>query len=241
MNFMDAIEHVFVNYANFNGRARRSEYWYFQLFRSIVLSGLLLFAVTELGALLFFIFFLGTFIPDLAVSWRRFHDVGRGGWWYFISLVPIIGLLFLVIWLAQDSQPGSNQYGPNPKGIGNAGTYGRYTGGGASSSPGQGHLAVQCVAGPLQGQTYPIRGNEIIFGRESLCTVRMPEGTPGISRRHACIRWQQGMPMLIDLGSSFGTYLADGKQLPPNYPEPVAAGTRFYLGNRGNMFQIIVF
>ena len=80
-----------------------------------------------------------------------------------------------------------------------------------------------------------------LFSEEKEFGVTMPEGTPGISRRHACIRYQQGMPMLIDLGSSYGTYLADGKQLPPNYPEPVAAGTRFYLGNRGNMFQVIVF
>ena len=46
--------------------------------------------------------------------------------------------------------------------------------------------------------------------------------------------------MLIYLGSTYGTFLADGKQLPPNYPEPVAAGTRFYVGNKGNLFQIIV-
>lgn len=240
MNFMDAIEHVFINYAKFDGCARRIEYWYFQLFRTSVLFGLLLFSFTVFLAFLIPVFYLGTIVPSLAVSWRRFHDVGRGGWWYFISLIPIIGWIFMVIWLAQDRQPGGNQYGPNPKGIGNAGAYGAYTDGGAGSLPGQGHLAVQCVAGPLQGQIYPIRGNEIVFGRESICAVRMPEGTPGISRRHACIRWQQGMPMLIDLGSSFGTFLADGKQLPPNYPEPVAAGTRFYLGNRGNTFQIIV-
>ena len=93
----------------------------------------------------------------------------------------------------------------------------------------------------MQGQTYPIRGNEMLFGREAVCAVRMPDGTPGVSRRHCCIRWQQGIPMLIDLGSTYGTFLADGKQLPPNYPEPVAAGTRFYVGNKGNLFQIIVF
>lgn len=241
MNFMDAVEHVFVNYAKFDGRARRSEFWYFQLFQFIVLIGVFLFSLTGILIILFPIFLLGTFIPNLAVSFRRFHDVGRSGGWLCIALVPCIGWILMVIWLAQDSQPGNNQYGPNPKGIGNSGAHGRYTGGSAGSIPGQGHLAVQCVAGPLQGQTYPIRGNEIVFGRESSCAIRMPEGTPGISRRHACIRWQQGMPMLIDLGSSYGTYLADGKQLPPNYPEPVAAGTRFYLGNRGNMFQIIVF
>jgi len=238
MSFMEAVEHVFSNYARFEGRARRSEFWYFQLFQYIVFFVLGLLSVTGILAVLIPIYLLASFIPSLAVSWRRFHDIGRSGLWYFISFVPIIGLILVIVWLSQDSQPGNNQYGPNPKGAGSAGAYRGYRAGPAS---GQGHLAVQCVAGPLQGQTYPIRGNEVLFGRESVCAVRMPEGTPGVSRRHASIRWQQGMPMLIDLGSSYGTYLADGKQLPPNYPEPVAAGTRFYLGNRGNMFQIIVF
>lgn len=236
MNFMEAVEHVFSNYAKFEGRARRSEFWYFQLFQYIVLFVLGLLSVTGFLAVLIPIYFLASFIPNLAVSWRRFHDVGRSGLWYFISYVPIVGLILMIVWLSQDSQPGNNQYGPNPKGIGNVGAYGGY-GQGAGSIPGAGHLAVQCVAGPLQGQTYPIRGNEIIFGRESVCAVKIPEGTPGVSRRHACIRWQQGMPMLIDLGSSYGTYLADGKQLPPNYPEPVAAGTRFILETEGICFK----
>lgn len=236
MNLMEAVEHVFLRYAVFEGRARRSEFWYFQLFQFLVYFALGILSVTRVFAVLVPVFYVACFIPNLAVSWRRFHDVGRSGLWYFISYIPIAGFILVVIWLSQDSQPGDNQYGPNPKG--NVGTYSRpQTPGGAS---GQGHLAVQCVAGPLQGQIYPIRGNEILFGRESVCAVRMPDKTPGISRRHACIRWQQGMPVLVDLGSSYGTFLADGKQLPPNYPEPVAAGTRFYLGNRGNLFQVIV-
>ena len=47
--------------------------------------------------------------------------------------------------------------------------------------------------------------------------------------------------MLVDLGSSYGTYLGDGRQLPPNYPKHVTAGTRFYLDNTGDLFQIIAF
>lgn len=182
MNLMEAVEHVFFHYAVFEGRARRSEFWYFQLFQFLVLFALGILSVTGIFAVLVPIFYLACFIPNLAVSWRRFHDIGRSGLWSFISYIPIVGIILVIVWLSQDSQPGDNQDGPNPKG--NAGTY---------------------------------------------------------SRRHACIRWQQGTPVLIDLGSSYGTYLADGKQLPPNYPEPVAAGTRFYLGNRGNLFQIIVY
>lgn len=242
MSFTEAVEHVFANYALFEGRARRSEFWYFQLFQFIVgfTAGLL--AFTGFLAVLFPIFILALLVPNAAVSWRRLHDIGKSGVWYFISYIPIVGTIWMVIWLAQDSQVGGNQYGPNPKGVGNSGMNGRQAGAYAyGPAPGGGSLAVQCISGPLQGQTYPVRGNELLFGREAACAVRMPDGTPGISRRHCCIRWQQGMPMLIDLSSSYGTFLADGKKLPPEYPEPVAAGTRFYLGNRGNMFQIIVF
>lgn len=241
MEFKEAIEHVFSNYAVFKGRARRSEYWYFQLFNYLVLMGLGLFSFVGVGILLVPLYLLGSMIPNLAVSWRRLHDVGMSGWWYLISLIPIVGTILMVIWMAQDGQPGANQFGPNPKGVGTMGMGGGMGGNPYAAASVRGSLAVQCIAGPLQGQTFSIRGDELLFGREPSCGVRMPDGTPGISRRHCCIRWQQGMPVLIDLGSRYGTFLADGKQLPPNYPEPVAAGTRFYLGNQGNMFQIIVF
>lgn len=242
MNLMEAVEHVFSNYGMFEGRARRSEFWYFQLFHFLIMFALGFFSLTGYGIISIPIYFLASIVPNFAVGWRRFHDIGRSGVWYLISLIPIVGTILIIAWLSQDSQPGNNQYGPNPKGIGNVGSYGGYYGqGSAGGGSGNGHLAVQCITGPLQGQTYPIRTGEMLFGREGVCAVKMPDGTPGISRRHACIRWQQGMPVLIDLGSSYGTYLADGKKLPPNYPESVAAGTRFYLGNRGNMFQIVVF
>lgn len=238
MSLWGAVEHVFSNYAMFNGRARRSEFWYFQLFHYLVLLAFGCLSITRIFAVFIPIYLLGTIIPNIAVHVRRLHDIGKSGWWYLIYYVPVVGMILMIVWLSQDSQPGMNQYGMNPKGVGNVR---QLNGGGWSGAAWSGHLAVQCVAGPLQGQTYPIRGNEILFGREASCAVRVPKETPGISRRHCCIRWQQGMPVLVDLASSYGTFLADGKQLPPNYPEPVAAGTRFYLGNRNNMFQIIVF
>ena len=103
-----------------------------------------------------------------------------------------------------------------------------------------GGLAVRCLNGPMQGQTFYVGREGLLFGRDGGCAVRFPDGAPGISRRHCCLRWDQGVPVLVDLGSRFGTFLGDGKQLPPNYPEPVAAGTRFYLGTRGSLFQISV-
>jgi uncharacterized membrane protein YhaH (DUF805 family) len=60
---------------------------------------------------------LAVLIPGIAVSVRRLHDINRSGWWLLIGLIPIIGAIILLIFTAKDSQPGENQYGPNPKAI----------------------------------------------------------------------------------------------------------------------------
>ena len=59
--------------------------------------------------------FLGAVVPGLAVAVRRLHDTGRSGWWVLISFVPFVGAILLLVFACQDSQPGSNQYGPSPK------------------------------------------------------------------------------------------------------------------------------
>lgn len=105
-----------------------------------------------------------------------------------------------------------------------------------ASTPGILHLS--CLSGPLRGQVYPLGTAGLVIGRGPACGLRLPEGTPGISSQHCCIRYQQGVPVLIDLNSSFGTYLGDGRKLPPNYPVPVAAGSRFYLGSTNCLFQL---
>lgn len=110
MTFMEAVKHVFTNYAKFSGRARRSEYWYFCLF-NIVVSGILGYLLPSISG----IYSLAVLIPGLAVSWRRLHDIGKAGGWYFICLVPLVGWILLLVWMCKDSQPGENQYGPNPK------------------------------------------------------------------------------------------------------------------------------
>lgn len=109
-------------YAQFTGRARRTEYWYFALFNLIasvvlaVLDGLFgtLNAATGAG-LLSGLYALGVLIPSLAVAVRRLHDTNRTGWWLLIALVPIVGVIVLIVFMLLDSQPGTNQYGPNPK------------------------------------------------------------------------------------------------------------------------------
>ncbi len=61
---------------------------------------------------------LGVFIPSLAVSVRRLHDTNRSGWWVLINFIPIIGFIVFIVFMVQDSQPGTNQYGENPKEVG---------------------------------------------------------------------------------------------------------------------------
>ncbi len=108
---------VLKHYADFNGRARRTEFWMFVLF-NIIISFVLSFIDELIGTyyVLSGLYGLFVFIPGLAVSVRRLHDTGRSGWWIFISLIPLIGAIWLIVLWAQDSQPGENKYGPNPKG-----------------------------------------------------------------------------------------------------------------------------
>ncbi len=118
MSMTDAVKSVFSNYATFEGRARRSEFWYFVLFNLLadfVIStiGSLLGAGSTLGV----IYAAAVFLPSLAVACRRLHDTGRSGAWILISLVPVFGVIIYVLMVCGDSQPGDNQYGPNPKEI----------------------------------------------------------------------------------------------------------------------------
>ena len=115
---------VLKKYAEFDGRARRKEYWMFVLFNAIISIGLQI-----VGALLGLKMFngqldiLGTLyslvvlIPSIAVSIRRLHDIGKSGWWLLIAFIPCIGAFVLLYFLIQNSQQESNQYGPNPKGM----------------------------------------------------------------------------------------------------------------------------
>ena len=101
-------------------------------------------------------------------------------------------------------------------------------------------LGLACLSGSLKGRIYPISGDGIMLGRDYDCAVRFDGNTPGVSRHHCTLRWQNGNLLLTDLGSAFGTYLSDGRKLPPQYPTQVGAGSRFYLGNSANLFQVII-
>ena len=121
MKFMDAVKSVFSKYATFSGRARRSEYWYFFLFNfivSLVISAIV--GAAEGLAFLSTLWSLAVLIPNLAVSWRRMHDIGKSGLWYLINLIPLVGQIIWIVMAAKDSQPGDNAYGANPKGVAGA-------------------------------------------------------------------------------------------------------------------------
>ena len=113
---------VLKKYAVFGGRARRKEYWYFYLFNILIfivlsiIDGVTRNLVPGAGlGLLGGLYSLAVLIPGFAVAVRRFHDIGKSGWWLLIALVPLVGAIVFLVFTVQDSQPGENQYGPNPK------------------------------------------------------------------------------------------------------------------------------
>ena len=110
---------VLKNYVGFSGRARRKEYWMFVLFNMIVsLVFSILGSIKGIGGLftvLSGLYSLGVFLPSIAVGIRRLHDIGKSGWWLLISLVPIIGGIWLIVLLATEGTSGENSYGSDPK------------------------------------------------------------------------------------------------------------------------------
>lgn len=106
---------VLKNYVAFSGRARRTEYWMFTLF-SVIISLVLTLIESMIGipGVLTMIYTLAILLPTLGVIVRRLHDIGKSGWWFLISFIPLIGSIWLLVLLCQDSKE-DNQYGVNPK------------------------------------------------------------------------------------------------------------------------------
>jgi len=117
MGFTEAISAGFRNYVGFRGRAVRSEYWYWVLFvvlLSIVawLIDMMLFGFNTTGVNpISAIATLATFLPGLAVSVRRLHDIDRSGWWMLLALIPLIGAIVLIVWACMRGTVGTNRFG----------------------------------------------------------------------------------------------------------------------------------
>ena len=119
---------VFHQYFDFSGRARRKEFWIFNLVNFIAL--IILSIIDEaLGTktsndedgvgLLYLVYYLVSLIPSLAVSVRRLHDIGKSGWYVFVNIIPIAGQIWFLILVCMEGEARPNQWGENPKGIGN--------------------------------------------------------------------------------------------------------------------------
>lgn len=124
---VDWTKKVLSNYAKFEGRARRKEYWLFYLATIIIsiafgfiegfMSGLMGVASMDATTVSPIILSLVFFIPTIAVGTRRLHDTGRSGWWQLLWFIPIIGWIVLIVFFAQQTSPQTNQWGSPAKQI----------------------------------------------------------------------------------------------------------------------------
>lgn len=172
-------------------------------------------------------------IPFFVGKYMGKPGMGELGWkWTMVSgllflQVPVaIGFVVAMIVRPGDYYPPQRAAAPMPAT--------------APAAPRATSLGITCLSGPMRGRTYVIGDSGIMIGRDHDCAIRFEAETPGISRHHCSIRWQQGTLMLTDLHSAYGTYLSDGRKLPPQYPTQISAGSRFYLADTKNLFQIVI-
>lgn len=103
------------HYLDWKGRARRSEFWYFALYNFIIGIVISIFGWIVGTQIFSDIYGIAICIPGICVGIRRMHDIGKNGWWILINLIPLVGWIWYIVLCCQDSQPGENQWGPNPK------------------------------------------------------------------------------------------------------------------------------
>jgi uncharacterized membrane protein YhaH (DUF805 family) len=119
MSFAESVRSCFSKYVTWSGRAGRAEYWWFALFTLLLYVVGAVITVAVHSPIPVILVVLVIILPVLAAAVRRLHDTGRSGWWYWISLVPLIGGIILLVFLCTGSQ-GANQYGSGPAGAGGA-------------------------------------------------------------------------------------------------------------------------
>ncbi len=263
MQFREAISSVFRNYAIFQGRARRSEYWYFFLFNILVyialsiLSGILFLAgisgrsVTALGGsaiiyILYPIYSLGVLIPSLALCCRRLHDIGRPGPYMLFILIPIVGWIFLLIWTLQEGDPGPNRYGPDPKCSVKSDAPVRKQTHAPQQNPNSRNdmsnsetvaVRLEGIAGCFRGQRISVH-RTMVAGRHPDCDIRFPQDTHGVSHHHCQFRLKGSSLVVTDIGSSLGTFINE-KRLQINQPVTLSPGDIVLLGSRKQAFRVL--
>ncbi len=115
---MDWYLKVIKNYVGFDGRARRKEYWMFVLFNIIfAIAASILDMIIGTYFVIQLLYGLAVLIPGIAVSIRRLHDTDKSGIWILVSLIPIIGGIWLIVLMVGEGTTGDNQYGPDPKAV----------------------------------------------------------------------------------------------------------------------------
>jgi len=125
VTFQAAVISGYQNYANFHGRASRSGYWWWTLFQALASSAIgvvfgygvmtmdpATMVMAYQGGIVMNLWTLANLLPNLAMSVRRLHDIGRSGWWLLLMLIPLIGFIIVLVWLCQKSDTGDNAYGP---------------------------------------------------------------------------------------------------------------------------------
>ena len=116
MDFAQAIKTCLNKYADFSGRAQRSEYWYFFLLLVIVniVASVLDSAIFGDIPVLYLIATLALIVPSIAAGVRRLHDTNKSGWWLLLGFIPVVGAIVLIVFLCQPGTVGPNQFGPDP-------------------------------------------------------------------------------------------------------------------------------
>jgi len=244
---------AFKKYADFSGRASRSEYWYFTLINLLVTILLLMMInlfqdsenLTMVFGAIYILYGFAVFIPSLAVAVRRLHDVGKSGWFILISFLFFPYILYLYL---KDSDTGKNMYGDNPKEYTPISEYDpSYVSQGFSTPAGHTEMFNQTAFG---AKSYPIATlkfnngiEETIFavdskliGRSKQCNIVIDNQY--VSGKHCRIEVENGQVTITDLSSTNGTYMGPTK-LTPNMAYTLSENEDILLGSGEISFKLV--
>ena len=278
MSMMQAVKSVFGKYASFRGRARRKEYWLFYLFNFLlyiclsiligVLGGDAVINDGDFGGAAVLMGLMGLYslvciIPGLAVSCRRLHDSGRSGAYLLFAFVPVVGFIFLLIWLIQDGTPGENVYGPDPKGASARQAYTppayeqkEYTPPvykpqayeqtefreETRSVPSAAEKTVAPVlradSGTFRGRSFSVNGR-LSVGRALGNDVLFPQDVTKVSRQHCEFTASGGRLFVRDLGSTNGTLINGSHRLTAWETCELKQGDRVSFGTLNDTFTVV--